>query len=70
MPELNEFINAAKNIHSSIAGDVWPDGQMLYCHKCGATIHYTRDECGYYLGHGWPKKLCCGERMKWEPPLP
>ena len=67
MPELSEFINNARNIHSSISADVWPDGQMLYCHKCGATKHYTREECGYYLGHGWPKEICCDERMKWEP---
>jgi hypothetical protein len=53
--DVTQLINNAKNIQGNIANDVWPDGWSGNCHICGKPFHYTREECGYYLGHGWPK---------------
>ena len=49
------IIERAKHIHSRIVDDVYPDGWHGNCHSCGKSFYYTREECGYYLGHGWPK---------------
>jgi hypothetical protein len=52
---IQNVIKAAQNIHKSIADDVWPDGWEGNCHICGKPFKYTKEECGYYLSHGWPK---------------
>jgi len=53
--DVDKFIKNAQNIHGGIAADVWPNGWDGECHVCGKPFHYTREECGYYLAHGWPK---------------
>jgi hypothetical protein len=43
------------NIYQKITQDVWPDGWDGKCHICGKPFHYTKNECAYFLGHGWPR---------------
>jgi hypothetical protein len=52
---MERIIENARNLQGNIANDVWPDGWTGKCHKCGKPFHYTKAECAYYLGHGWPK---------------
>ena len=51
-------VNAMLNAQNNIANDVWPDGWKGNCSKCGKPFTYTREECAYYLAHGWPKCSC------------
>jgi len=49
------------NLRSSIVQDVFPKGAILRCSLCGKEIDCSTNDCGYYLGHGWP--VCCGYTM-------
>ena len=52
---MNTILENVKNLHRNIATDVWPDGWRGKCHICGKPFVYTKEECAYYLAHGWPK---------------
>ncbi len=58
---MKNIIEKALNLHSSIAQDVFPKGAILRCSLCGNEIDCSTNDCGYYLGHGWP--VCCGYTM-------
>jgi hypothetical protein len=53
--DLHQVIENVNNLHGNIANDVWPEGWHGECHICGKEFFYTREECGYYLAHGWPE---------------
>lgn len=63
--DLEKYLEGLKNIHAGIAGDVWPDGQDLYCWNCGAHFHATTEQCADFLAHGWPQH--CDKEMKFKP---
>ena len=50
-----------KNIHKNICDNVWPEGWHGKCHTCGKLFYYTKEECTYYLKHGWPE---CDHKKK------
>ena len=52
---MKQFLDNIANLQNNIASDVWPDGWSGKCRICGKPFHYTKNECGYYLAHGWPK---------------
>lgn len=54
-------LSELKNLHGNIAADVWPGGSWLHCPICDRWERISSAQCGYYLGHGWPK--CCGHTM-------
>ena len=57
-----DIIQRAKNIHSLIAQDVYPNGQDMTCREgCGYAFHATAEDCASYLAHGWPRH--CGREM-------
>lgn len=58
---MKNIIEKALNLHSSIAQDVFPNGTILRCSLCEKEIDCSTNDCGYYLGHGWP--VCCGYTM-------
>jgi hypothetical protein len=49
-------------LHSKIAGDVWPDGAVLACLKCGYSVRIDSVQCAWYLANGWPKH--CDSQMQ------
>lgn len=58
------IVEKAKDLHNSIAQDVFPNGAILRCSECGVEKDVSTEECGYYLGHGWP--ICCELAMTME----
>lgn len=64
MTDIEQFVKRAMGIQGKIARDVWPNGGILSCSRCGRVQSVTAENCGVYLAHGWPK--CCGFTMTVE----
>ena len=62
MMDLSQLLTNARNLHSNIARDVYPDGIRLVCASCGRVVEATTEMCASYLAHGWPR--CHGHEMK------
>jgi len=58
---MKNIIEKVMNLHGSIAQDVFPKGGILRCSVCGKELDCSTNDCGYYLGHGWP--VCCRRTM-------
>ena len=56
---IKRLMTNVRNLHSSIANDVWGAGNKLVtCRICGNQEEINPAYC---LAHGWPK--CCGYTM-------
>jgi hypothetical protein len=58
---MKNIIDKALSLHGAVAHDVFPNGSILRCSVCRREIACSTDDCGYYLGHGWPTR--CGHTM-------
>lgn len=57
MDDFDAIINQAKRIVGTsrkIAADVYPNGAMLRCAKCGHTERATTEQTARYFSTGWP----------------
>ena len=60
MPAI--LVSHIRGIHTKLARDVYPNGGLLHCLKCGREQHFTTEDAAQYLKSGWPR--CCGLSMR------
>lgn len=63
MSEYTNYINKVKNIHQSVAQEVFPNISKVYCKTYKNELEV---DPAYCLAHGWPK--CCGYTMTIDTP--
>ena len=61
---IDDWLNKAKNLHTNIANDVFPNGGKLTCLRCSHQETFTAAQAASYLAEGWPKH--CGVAMRLE----
>ena len=62
--ELGRLLKRVHALPDKIAEDVWPNGAILHCKKCGKSTEISSQNCSDYLWNGWP--VCCGQTMMLE----
>lgn len=63
--DLSQLMDNVRSLHTNIAADVWPEGGILSCSRCGRHFRFSVQDAAHYLAHGWP--VCCGHAMLTEP---
>jgi hypothetical protein len=62
MKGVSQLMQVVRDFHKNVAADVWPEGGVLRCTRCGKVQPFTSADAAQYLAYGWPK--CCGQTMR------